>query len=88
MKKLYAEIDWGYIDRGAIDAGSTWQERFGKGEFQKNIQLKRLERDDDFTDLEELEIISDLKKEEMKIKEESNTERKEKKVLDSLFNSL
>ena len=50
--------------------------------------MKRLERDDDFTDLEELEIISDLKKEEIKIKEESNTERKAKKVLDSLFNSL
>lgn len=88
LKKLYAEIDWGYIDRGAIDAGSTWQERFGKGEFQENIQLKQLERDADFTDLEELEIISDLKKEESQIKEESNTERKAKKVLDSVFNSL
>jgi phage-related protein (TIGR01555 family) len=88
LKKLYAEIDWGYIDRGAIDAGNTWQERFGKGEFQENIQLKQLERDADFTDLEELEIISDLKKEESQIKEESNTERKAKKVLDSVFNSL
>ena len=39
IKKKYAEIDSLYIDRGAIDAKTAWQERFGSGEFKYNIKL-------------------------------------------------
>ena len=90
LKKLYAEIDWGYIDRGAIEAGEAWQERFGKGEFKRDIELKQLEFDVNFSD-EEVAIIGNLqKKEEQKqeAKKESETEKKAKKVLDNLFNSF
>ena len=40
IKKKYAEIDSIYIDRGGIDASKAWQERFGSGEFQRDIQLQ------------------------------------------------
>lgn len=41
IKKKHAEIDWGYIDRGAIDPVEAWQERFGKGDFHINIKLSK-----------------------------------------------
>ncbi|MGI4775357.1 MAG: phage portal protein [Janthinobacterium lividum] len=55
IKKTYAAIDWGYIDRGAIDATDVWQERFGKGDFHFNFKLKRPEM------IQELEIEEENK---------------------------
>lgn len=43
IKKKYAEIDALYIDRGAIDPIEVWQERFGSGVFQSNIQVSKPE---------------------------------------------
>ena len=41
IKKKYAEIDALYIDRGAVDPIEVWQERFGGGVFQSNIQISK-----------------------------------------------
>lgn len=46
IKKKYAEIDATYIDRGGIDASDTWKERFGSGEFQRDICLKTPNEED------------------------------------------
>jgi phage-related protein (TIGR01555 family) len=46
IKKKYAEIDSMYIDRGGIEASNAWQERFGSGEFQRDIHLKKPDYND------------------------------------------
>jgi hypothetical protein len=43
IRKKYAEIDAIYIDRGGISAGKAWQERFGSGQFQRDIKLAEAE---------------------------------------------
>lgn len=53
IKKKHAEIDWGYIDRGAIDPVEAWQERFGKGDFHININLSKPTIDKDIEIAEE-----------------------------------
>lgn len=51
IKKKYAEIDAIYIDRGGISAGKAWQERFGTGQFQRDIKLAEVEVEE-----EEIEV--------------------------------
>ena len=46
IRKKYAEIDAIYIDRGGISASQAWQERFGTGQFQRDIQLAKVDYDD------------------------------------------
>jgi hypothetical protein len=46
IKKKYAEIDVMYADRGGIDISEAWQERFGTGEFQRDINLRKPEDND------------------------------------------
>jgi phage-related protein (TIGR01555 family) len=47
IKKKYAEIDIMYADRGGIEISEAWQERFGNGEFQIDIQLSTPDHEDD-----------------------------------------
>ena len=51
IKKKYAEIDIMYVDRGGIEISEAWQERFGNGEFQRDIQLSTPDHEDDEIDL-------------------------------------
>lgn len=46
IRKKYAEIDAIYIDRGGISASRAWQERFGSGQFQRDIKLAEVELDE------------------------------------------
>ena len=46
IKKKYAEIDIMYADRGGIEISEAWQERFGNGEFQRDIQLSAPDKED------------------------------------------
>jgi uncharacterized protein len=46
IKKKYAEIDVMYADRGGIDISEAWHERFGTGEFQRDINLRKPEDND------------------------------------------
>jgi phage-related protein (TIGR01555 family) len=88
LEEIYSKIDWGYIDRGAIDASEAWQERFGQGEFKKNIILKAPKVDDSLSQ-ENIEILETMmvapKKAE---KKETELEKKTRKVIDSLFESI
>jgi phage-related protein (TIGR01555 family) len=89
LQKIYAEIDCMYIDRGAIDAGEAWQERFGQGEFRKDITLKVPEVDESLSEesigLLESMIAAPKKAEE---KKETELEKKTRKVIDSLYESV
>jgi phage-related protein (TIGR01555 family) len=80
LKKLYAEIDCMYIDRGAIDAGDTWQARFGSGTFKENIELSKLEQED-LSDIEELELLTSIQK-------ESAVESKAQQVVNDIYQSI
>lgn len=85
LKKKYAEIDCMYIDRGAIDAGETWQERFGGDEFKEDIKLKKLERDELSIDDETMSMMSSmLNKEEESKKEKAKQDRKDKEEQEAL----
>jgi phage-related protein (TIGR01555 family) len=55
IRRKYAEIDAIYIDRGGISASKAWQERFGSGVFQRDIQLPKAEYDE--ADEEEIELM-------------------------------
>jgi phage-related protein (TIGR01555 family) len=52
IRKKYAEIDAIYIDRGGISASGAWQERFGSGQFQRDIQLAKIEEVDEEEEIE------------------------------------
>jgi len=55
IRKKYAEIDAIYIDRGGISASQSWQERFGTGQFQRDIQLAKVEYEEAEAEGEEIE---------------------------------
>ena len=79
LKKKYAEIDAMYIDRGAIDAGEAWQERFGGEEFKEDIQLKKQEpQEDPLLDKEtEAMMNSILSKEQNANQEKAKQDRRD-----------
>ena len=60
IKKQYAEIDIMYVDRGGISASKAWQERFGQGEFQKDIKLPISEDNSEEIDEEATNLLSDI----------------------------
>ena len=86
IKKTYAEIDWGYIDRGAIDAAETWQQRFGQEKFNYNIKLS--EPETDILLEEEAGLIAEFKAEEAKTSKENKESAKTKKIMDSLYQKI
>lgn len=89
LKEKHAKIDWGYIDRGAIDPRECWQERFGSGEFKENIKLKPLEKeefsDDDVYMLDKVAMQAEAKeKQRMAKKEDALVNDKLQQLYDNL----
>lgn len=85
LKKKYAEIDCMYIDRGAIDGGEAWQERFGGDEFKEEIKLKKLEREELGLDDETMSMMTSmLSKEESAKKEKAKQDKRDKEEREAL----
>lgn len=60
IKKQYAEIDIMYVDRGGISASRAWQERFGQGEFQRDIKLPELGDNGKYSDQDTEIMLSQI----------------------------
>ena len=86
IKKEYAEIDCMYIDRGAIDASETWQQRFGQEKFNYNIKLSVPDTESLLE--EEASLIAELSTEADKSTKESKESAKTKKIIDSLYQKI
>ncbi len=83
IRRIYAEIDWGYADRGAIDLASAYQERFGTGKFHENIKIDILNNEQPLLDEDNADLAID--KEEQKLKEQAKQEEKTTKIVDALY---
>lgn len=86
IRKEYAEIDWGYIDRGAIDASETWQQRFGQEKFNYNIKLS-VPKGDNLLE-GEAELVAELSADVDKANKENKESAKTKKIMDSLYQKI
>ena len=85
IKKTYAEIDCMYVDRGAIDAGEAWQERFGQDRFNEDIKLAIKEPEDDLTE-DDLSSVVTLSEKEKDMKKQRKKDDLEVEALVKLKN--
>jgi phage-related protein (TIGR01555 family) len=79
IRKIYTEIDWGYIDRNIIDGGGSYKERWGHGKFHENIKVKPISNEELEADIAD----TDLSVDKNQVKEELKQKELERKLKDA-----